>query len=191
MQRTPPHLLGRAAATVSASAPTRQARRLFLPAVSTTRRSAHPTLYSTPYRWLSTSSSDPASTPPPAGQQGDSSNMTAEDTTTTTATTTTAKLPALPEPGSSNDDGSTTQQLDLSSGQGSVTLDHLGPMVVNRDGTMSRIANWGEMSDIERENTLRVLGRRNQLRLGDLRAAKAKDGAEAEGAGAGGETKAA
>lgn len=113
--------------------------------------------------------------------------MTAEGATTTT---TTAKLPALPAPGSSNDDGSPTQQLDLSTGQGSVTLDHLGPMVVNRDGTMSRIANWAEMSDIERQNTLRVLGKRNQLRLGDLRAAKDKDEAETEAAGAGGETKA-
>ncbi|KLU91517.1 hypothetical protein MAPG_10035 [Magnaporthiopsis poae ATCC 64411] len=188
MQRTPLNLLGRA------SASTRQARRRFLPVLTTTRRSAHPTLYSTPYRRLSTTSSDPTSTPPTAGRrQGDSSNMTAEDTTTTATTTTTAKLPALPEPGSSSNDdnGSPAQQLDLSAGQGSVTLDHLGPMVVNRDGTMSRIANWGEMSDIERQNTLRVLGRRNQLRLGDLRAAKAKDDAEPEAAGAGGETKAA
>ncbi|PVI01042.1 hypothetical protein DM02DRAFT_490550, partial [Periconia macrospinosa] len=46
-----------------------------------------------------------------------------------------------------------------------VKLDHLGPMVVNRDGTLSRIGNWAEMTEIERRNTLRVLGKRNQLRM--------------------------
>jgi hypothetical protein len=51
----------------------------------------------------------------------------------------------------------------------SITLDHIGPMVVHQDGTLSRIANWAEMTNIERRNTLRVLGKRNQLRLGTLR----------------------
>ncbi|EJT71545.1 hypothetical protein GGTG_10802 [Gaeumannomyces tritici R3-111a-1] len=186
MQRAPLRLLGRAVATAS----TRQA---YLPGVRAATSSpisnAHPTLHGTPNRRLHTTSSDPASTPPPAtGQQGDS-NMASEDTTTTTTTAAAAKLPALPEPGSGDD--APTHQLDLSSGQGSVTLDHLGPMVVNRDGTMSRIANWAEMSDIERQNTLRILGKRNQLRLGDLRAAKAREEEEAgAGAAAGAEGKA-
>jgi len=57
-----------------------------------------------------------------------------------------------------------------------VALDALGPMVVNRDGTVSRIANWPEMSAIERENTLRILCKRNQLRLGNLRAGLPADG---------------
>ncbi|KAH8819772.1 hypothetical protein F5884DRAFT_744165 [Xylogone sp. PMI_703] len=59
----------------------------------------------------------------------------------------------------------TTLQVDGAS----ISLDHLGPMVVNQDGTLSRIANWAEMSEIERRNTLRILGKRNQLRLGALR----------------------
>lgn len=50
-----------------------------------------------------------------------------------------------------------------------VALDHLGPLVVNENGTMSRIANWAEMTEIERNNTLRVLGARNMLRLKKLR----------------------
>ncbi|EON96258.1 putative fungal specific transcription protein [Phaeoacremonium minimum UCRPA7] len=50
-----------------------------------------------------------------------------------------------------------------------VKLDHLGPLVVHKDGTVSRIANWAEMTDIERKNTLRILGKRNQLRLDTLR----------------------
>ncbi|KAM7194889.1 hypothetical protein V8F20_007754 [Naviculisporaceae sp. PSN 640] len=53
-----------------------------------------------------------------------------------------------------------------------IALDHLGPTVINRDGTLSRIANWPEMTPWERENTLKVLGKRNQLRLAGLRAEK-------------------
>ena len=54
-----------------------------------------------------------------------------------------------------------------------VKLDHLGPIVVNQDGTLSRISNWAEMSDIERKNTLRILGKRNMLRLQSLKESEA------------------
>jgi hypothetical protein len=60
-------------------------------------------------------------------------------------------------------------QLDMSNGDASVKLDHLGPMVVNVDGTLSRISNWDKMADIEKENTLRIIGKRNQARLEILR----------------------
>ncbi|KIW26554.1 uncharacterized protein PV07_09640 [Cladophialophora immunda] len=43
-------------------------------------------------------------------------------------------------------------------------LDALGPLVINSDGTLSRIHNWAEMTELERERTLRILGKRNQLR---------------------------
>lgn len=49
-----------------------------------------------------------------------------------------------------------------------VKLDHLGPMVVNTDGTLSRIHNWAQMSEAERERTAKVLGRRNKARLAVL-----------------------
>lgn len=78
----------------------------------------------------------------------------------------TASTTSLPLPEPSKDTTATT--LDMGSGQG-VKLDHLGPMVVNKDGTLSRIANWEQMSDIERRNTLRILGKRNQLRMNALR----------------------
>lgn len=42
-------------------------------------------------------------------------------------------------------------------------------MVINVDGTMSRIANWAEMAEIERRNTWRIIGRRNKERLEVLR----------------------
>lgn len=83
----------------------------------------------------------------------------------------TAEPLTLPEPSGNNK----STKLDVASGQ-AVKLDHLGPMVVNRDGTLSRISNWEQMTDIERQNTLRILGKRNQLRMETL---KAEDDANA------------
>lgn len=71
---------------------------------------------------------------------------------------------ALPDASSA----SNTPQLDLSKDQ-SVKLDHLGPMVVNTDGTMSRISNWDQMTEMEKQTTLRVLGKRNKQRLDALK----------------------
>lgn len=68
-------------------------------------------------------------------------------------------------------------QLDISNGDASIKLDHLGPMVVNVDGTMSRISNWDKMVDIEKKNTLRIIAKRNRERLDALRA---KDAAKQE-----------
>jgi hypothetical protein len=72
-------------------------------------------------------------------------------------------LPALPAP--TGEEGSTVIEVNGAV----VSLDKLGPMVIGRDGTVSRIANWNEMCDLERQNTLRILGKRNQLRLANLR----------------------
>ncbi|KAH7321218.1 hypothetical protein B0I35DRAFT_428823 [Stachybotrys elegans] len=76
---------------------------------------------------------------------------------------------ALPAP----DDPSVTK-LDVSGEGTTVKLDHLGPLVVNTDGTLARVANWEHMTEFERRNTLRVLGKRNQERLAVLRAAAAE-----------------
>ncbi|WFD23505.1 hypothetical protein MEQU1_002196 [Malassezia equina] len=60
---------------------------------------------------------------------------------------------------------STTQaeQLDV---QASNTLkfDKLGPIV-----TLSRVPNWQDMTDIEKERTVRILSKRNQQRMAQLR----------------------
>ncbi|KAE8451444.1 hypothetical protein EG329_004073 [Mollisiaceae sp. DMI_Dod_QoI] len=61
-------------------------------------------------------------------------------------------------------------QLDMSNGSTTVKLDHLGPIVVNVDGTMSRISNWDKMADIEKKNTLRIISKRNNERLAVLKA---------------------
>lgn len=45
-----------------------------------------------------------------------------------------------------------------------ILLDQLGPVVLNEDGTMSRITNWDQMSDIEQKNTMRIIGKRNKQR---------------------------
>ncbi|KAI1269941.1 hypothetical protein F5Y18DRAFT_372050 [Xylariaceae sp. FL1019] len=64
---------------------------------------------------------------------------------------------ALPETPSNND----TTELAVGS---SVRFDDLGPVVVNVDGSLSRISNWDKMSTIEKENTYRIIGKRNAAR---------------------------
>ena len=61
-------------------------------------------------------------------------------------------------------------KLDMSGGSTEVKLDHLGPMVVNVDGTLSQIGNWAQMTDSEKESTMRIIGKRNQKRLDALKA---------------------
>lgn len=83
------------------------------------------------------------------------------------------KAPILALPSTSD---STDQKLDVS-GQGTtVSLDHLGPIVVNQDGTMSRISNWEKMREIEKQNTMRIIGKRNKQRLDALKAAGVEAG---------------
>ncbi|KAI9223944.1 hypothetical protein BC828DRAFT_402710 [Blastocladiella britannica] len=54
--------------------------------------------------------------------------------------------------------------VNIEVGGAAVQLDHLGPMVINTDGTVSRIANWAEMSEFERKATMRVIAKRNRER---------------------------
>ncbi|PCG96260.1 Hypothetical protein PENO1_069290 [Penicillium occitanis (nom. inval.)] len=84
-----------------------------------------------------------------------------------------SKSPPLALPPTSD---STNQKLDVN-GQGTtVSLDHLGPIVVNQDGTMSRISNWDKMTEIEQKNTMRIIGKRNKQRLEALKAAGVEAG---------------
>ena len=59
-----------------------------------------------------------------------------------------------------------------------VKIDALGPVVVNSDGTIARIANWHSMTEAEQQRTLRVIGKRNRSRMAALEAAAAAAGAE-------------
>lgn len=71
-------------------------------------------------------------------------------------------LLALPAP--KDDAAPGTITLNVSTGE-PVVMDHLGPVVVNVDGTLSRIANWDEMIDHEKELTKRRIAKRNIERL--------------------------
>ena len=109
------------------------------------------------------SSSTPSTTTPP----NQDATTTADQESTPSSSSNHQPLP-LPEPAAADkDESSPTRQLNVN-GEG-IKLDHLGPLVVHQDGTMSRIGNWGEMSELERENTLRIIGLRNQQRLKKLR----------------------
>lgn len=127
----------------------------------------------------------PSNTPsrgvePPAGGAAPASSASESQTDGSQQPESPAKplpaLPGLPSPDSSSstsnpNDGTKTVHVN---GQ-AVALDNLGPMVVGRDGTISRIGNWHEMTEFERQNTLRILGKRNQLRLANLRAGRGAD----------------
>lgn len=55
--------------------------------------------------------------------------------------------------------------LDVGGAGTSFKLDALGPMVVNHDGTLSRVTNWAGMTPAEQQTTLTMLARRNKQRL--------------------------
>lgn len=59
--------------------------------------------------------------------------------------------------------------LDMATGEASIKMDHLGPVVVNEDGSLSRITNWLEMTQPEQANTKRLIAKRNAKRLEKLR----------------------
>ena len=79
----------------------------------------------------------------------------------------------LPAPGDAANDGPTQIRVGES-----VALDAMGPLVVNRDGTMGRIGNWAGMTEHEKAQTLRLLGKRNKERMDILKAKKAAGEAE-------------
>eukprot|EP01045_Picozoa_sp_COSAG04_P008118 COSAG04_NODE_442_length_14382_cov_72.823566_13_plen_315_part_00 len=65
-----------------------------------------------------------------------------------------------------------------------VKLDRLGPIVVQKDGSLKRITNWQEMTEPEQQRTLKVVARRNKMRTGQLE--KGDIWADAKGGGGSG-----
>ncbi|RPD63523.1 hypothetical protein L227DRAFT_651134 [Lentinus tigrinus ALCF2SS1-6] len=82
---------------------------------------------------------------------------------------------ALPAPPSEEE----TEKITVNSNQ-TFKFDKLGPVVVNSDGTLSRIANWENMAPIEKERTLRVLVARNKVRLAEQEQAQGSASSEAK-----------
>ncbi|XRB03778.1 hypothetical protein NFJ02_18g31330 [Pycnococcus provasolii] len=68
-------------------------------------------------------------------------------------------------------EGGLLPTLDVEDG-GILKLDHLGPVIVGTDGTLSRIANWNELSEREQAVALRRIAKRNRERLAALQATK-------------------
>lgn len=161
--------------------------------MSTTATSTTNTATAAPAAGAASAPAPASSTPPAPGSSSSPSPPAASASTTATTTTTPGSsaqsgndnssitstsskpIPALPAPdhASSADSEEGTRIVQVN-GQ-AVALDKLGPMVVGRDGTVSRIANWPEMTELERQNTLRILCKRNQLRLANLRAGRPAD----------------
>ena len=77
---------------------------------------------------------------------------------------------------SSNDDPLALPASDgaqsVTVGGEAVAMEELGPIVINTDGTTSRITNWPEMTPAEQEKTRRVIVARNAKRLAKLEAAR-------------------
>jgi hypothetical protein len=43
-------------------------------------------------------------------------------------------------------------------------LDELGPIILNEDGTISRISNWDELTQREKDKTFKMISKRNAER---------------------------
>lgn len=50
-----------------------------------------------------------------------------------------------------------------------MSLDYLGPIIINLDGTTRRIANWNTLTKQEQESSWRRIRERNKIRLEQLR----------------------
>ena len=77
------------------------------------------------------------------------------------------KVFELPSPDDiiNNKEKGTIKQLKFGE---SLSMDELGPIIINPDGTMRRIANWNELTKGEQESTFRQIVARNKRRLAAL-----------------------
>lgn len=73
-------------------------------------------------------------------------------------------LPAPPDADAQLSSTLASVTLDVHSGD-ALVLEQLGPVVVNSDGTLSRITNWPTMTEGERQTAKRLIAKRNVKRL--------------------------
>ena len=59
-----------------------------------------------------------------------------------------------------------------------ISMDELGPIIINPDGTMRRIANWNELTKGEQESTFRQISARNKKRIQALKEAELQQSLE-------------
>lgn len=79
--------------------------------------------------------------------------------------------PHVPAPGITPSSGA----LDVGTGESSTSFEDLGPVVLNEDGSLSRIKNWADMTEAERRRTGKVIAKRNAKRRDVLLKALGKD----------------
>ena len=65
-------------------------------------------------------------------------------------------------PASTNVNGEINRQINLGE---TISLEELGPIIINADGTTRRITNWLDLNKAEQENSWRVISARNLKRL--------------------------
>ncbi|KAG6030105.1 hypothetical protein E4U41_000198 [Claviceps citrina] len=118
------------------------------------------------------SSPSPSSASDAARPQGDRTHHHQDDDAASASTSTHSTRAPLPLPAP---DEAAPTTLDVSGGGSSVKLDHLGPLVVHVDGTMSRIGNWAQLAPVEKETAMRILVSRNKQRLEALRRKKEEE----------------
>ena len=59
-----------------------------------------------------------------------------------------------------------------------VTLDELGPIILQEDGRLGRLSNWHDMTESEQAATLKFVAKRNAKRRQALLKAQAGDASE-------------
>ncbi|KAL4939756.1 hypothetical protein BDV06DRAFT_198099 [Aspergillus oleicola] len=142
---------------------------LFAQCHATNLYSSYTTIYkSQPRVSYSTMSSAPENFPPTPNPESNQNQASSEQERE-------EPLLALPDSSTASD----TTQLDVN-GDG-VKLDHLGPLIVNTDGTLARIGNWAQMTEMERKNTLRIIGKRNKERMARIKKEQAEQGQTEDG----------
>jgi hypothetical protein len=74
-------------------------------------------------------------------------------------------LPALSNYAANEEDNVNVLTLDGDA----LTFERLGPMIINTDGTVRRIANWDILSPQEKESSWRLISARNRKRVEELK----------------------
>ena len=71
--------------------------------------------------------------------------------------------------GSSKYSDMNTSTTSTGGGEDTFKLDELGPIIINSDGSMSRIPNWATMDDNEKATAQRLIAKRNERRKKELK----------------------
>ena len=114
---------------------------------------------------MSTQQTSSFASPETSSSSLSGNNNNSEEISTTNDSSSNEKLLQLP-PSDPNKNGDIKT---LKMGE-SLKLDHLGPIILNTDGTTRRIDNWDTLTEREKEVTWRRIRKRNEERRNILEA---------------------